>query len=190
MNVQRSTSQMAQIESGSIFRACDLTTEHPCGYEADQGPIRAAPGDLLELGIRLHDGNDAAVPIARFTVQVWGGEGTFTERDSHGHVISEGRDPLSAKLDIEYKTGTTDEGIEESVEIDVPESAGYTALNYVPGSTVLLDRNHHLVGQLPDGIMDSGLALADVGSPSSCYFCDIGYTRLIFFKARVNDGAP
>jgi hypothetical protein len=190
MNVQHSTPQVAQIGAGGIFRACDLTREHPCRYERNQGPIKARPGDLLELGIRLHNGNDASVPYARFTVEMWGGNGTFTERDSHGNVISEGRDPLSAKLDIEYRTGTTDEGIEESVEIDVPESAGYTALNYVPGSTFLLDRHHHLVGRLPDGIMDSGLALADIGSPSSCYFCDIRYTRFIFFKARVNDGAP
>jgi len=189
VNVQYSTPQMAQIGAGGIFRACDLTREHPCRYERNQGPIKAKPGDLLELGIRLHNGNDASVPYARFTVEMWGGQGTFIAKNSSGEVTSERRDPLSAELDIEYQTGTTHEGIEESVEIDVPESAGYTALNYVPGSTVLLDGHHHLVARLPDGIMDSGLALADIGSPSSCYFCDIRYIRFIFFKAKVNDGA-
>jgi hypothetical protein len=189
VNVQHSTPQEAQIDSGSIFRVCDLTTEHPCGYESDQGPITVNPGDLLELGILLHNGNDAAVPYARFTVEVWGGNGTITERGPGGRAL-ERPDPMSLKLDIEYRTGTIDERTEESFEIDVHGSAGYTALNYVPGSTVLMDRHHHLLGRLPDGIMDSGLALANIGSPSSCYFCDIRYTRFIFFKARINDGAP
>jgi hypothetical protein len=186
-HVQRSTPQLAQIGAGTIFRACDRTREHPCRYEPDQGPIKANPGDLIELGVRLHDGNDASVPYARFTVEIWGGNGTTTERDADGAVTEKRRDPLSAVLKIEYRTGTSHEGIEESVEIDVPKSSGYTSLNYVPGSTILTDRHNQPISRLPDGIMDSGLALADVGSPSSCYFCDIRYTRLIFFLARVND---
>lgn len=189
VNVQRSTPQIAQLEFGHIFRACDRRAEHPCRYDADQGPIEAKPGDLLEFGIRLHNGNDASVPYAHLTVELWGGEGTIIEHDSSG-AVTERRDPLAAKLDIEYKTGISHDGIEETVEINVPESSGYTALNYVPGSTVLMDRQHHLVARLPDGIMDSGLALADIGSPSSCYFCDLRYTRLVFFRAKVNDGAP
>jgi hypothetical protein len=177
-----------QLEFGNIFRACDRTTEHPCRYDADQGPIEARPGDQLEFGIRLHNGNDASVPYAHLTVELWGGEGTIIEHDSSG-AVTERRDPLEAKLNIEYKTGISHDGIEETVEIDVPEGSGYTALNYVPGSTVLMNRQHHLVASLPDGIMDSGLALADIGSPSSCYFCDLRYTRLVFFRTKVNDGA-
>jgi len=188
VNVQRSTPQIAQIEFGNIFRACDRTAEHPCRYDADQGPIEAKPGDLLEFGIRLHNGNDVSVPYAHLTVESWGGEGTIIEHDSSG-AVTERRESLVAKLDIEYKTGVSHDGIEETVEIDVPESSGYTDLNYVPGSTVLMDLQHHLVAKLPDGIMDSGLALADIGSPSSCYFCDIRYTRLVFFRTKVNDGA-
>lgn len=188
VNVQRSTPQIAQIEFGNIFRACDRATEHPCRYEAGQGPIEAKPGDLLEFGIRLHNGNDAPVPYAHLTVELWGSGGTIVERDSSG-AVKERRAPLPVNLDIEYRTGISHEGIEETVEIDVPESSGYTALNYVPDSTVLVDRQHHLVARLPDGIMDSGLALADIGAPSSCYFCDLRYTRLVFFRAKVNDGA-
>lgn len=189
VNVQRSTPQIAQLEFGHIFRACDRTTEHPCRYDADQGAIKAKPGDLLEFGIRLHNGNDASVPYAHLTVESWGGDGTIIEHSSSG-AVTDRRAPVAAKLDIEYKTGISHDGIEETVEIDVPESSGYTALNYVLGSTVLVDRQHHLVARLPDGIMDGGLALADIGSPSSCYFCDLRYTRLVFFRARVNDGAP
>lgn len=185
VNVQRSTPQVAQLEFGHIFRACDRTTEHPCRYDSDQGPVRAKPGDLLEFGILLHNGNDASVPYARFTIELWGGVGTIIEHDSSG-AVRERRDPMAAKLDVEYKTGISHEGIEEQVEIDVPDGSGYTALNYVPGSTVLMNRHRHLVARLPDGIMDSGLALADIGSPSSCYFCDIRYTRLVFFRAKLN----
>lgn len=189
VSVQRSTPQIAQLEFGHIFRACDKTAEHLCRYNADQSSIKAKPGDMLEFGILLHNGNDVSVPYAHFTVELWGGESTIIEHGSSG-AARERRDPMTAKLDIEYRTGISHDGIEESVEIDVPESSGYTALNYVPGSTVLMDRHHHLVARLPDGIMDSGLALADIGSPSSCYFCDIRYTRLVFFRARINDGAP
>jgi hypothetical protein len=187
LHVQHSTPQLAQIGAGSIFRACDRTTEHPCRYKPDQGPLKASPGDLIELGVRLHNGNDASVPYARFTVEIWGGNGTIAEYDADGAVTEKRRAPMSAVLKIEYRTGTSHEGIEEEVEIDVPKSSGYTSLNYVPGSTILTDRHNRPISRLPDGIMDSGLALADIGSPSSCYFCDIRYTRLIFFLARVDD---
>lgn len=123
VNVQRSTPQIAQLGFGNIFRACDRTVEHPCRYDADQGPIEAKPGDLLEFGIRLHNGNDASVPYANLTVGLWGGEGTIIEHDSSG-AVTERRDPLAAKLDIEYKTGISQDGIEETVEIDVLKALG------------------------------------------------------------------
>jgi hypothetical protein len=186
-NAPRSTSQMAQIEWGSIFRSCDRTTEHPCRYSADQGPIRAHPGDLIEFGVRLHNPNDAAVPFARFTVVLWGGGRDTVSEKSQGRS-GRASQSMTARLDISFHTGIGSRHIEEKAEVDVLGARGYTTLNYVPGSTVLRDRHHHLVARLPDGIMDAGLALADIGSPASCYFCDIRYTRFIFFEAKVNGG--
>lgn len=179
VDVQRSTPQDAQIEGGSIFRACNRTTEHPCGWDGSQGPVRVRPGDLIELGVLLHTGGDYSVPYARLVVALWGG-GATSERPV----------PMTAKLHIEYHTGFSGNGIEAQAQLELLEGRGFLDLNYVPGSTILLDRHHNFLTRLPDGIMDNGIGLANVGSPSSCYFCDIRYTRFVFFRARMNDGAP
>lgn len=173
---QRSTPQNAQIEAGSIFRACDRTTEHPCRWVHGSPAIRVHDGDLIEFGIRLNNGGEPAVPYARLTVALWGGGWT-----------SEGRDAMIAVLDLQYHSGISS-GVEEEVKFDAGGGRGYTDINYIPGSTVLQTMNHRLLARLPDGIMDNGIALANIGSPQSCYYCDLKYRRLIFFQARVHQG--
>jgi hypothetical protein len=176
-NIQHITPQNAQIDGGSIFRACDRTTEHPCKWNSDERSIEVHKGDLIEFGILLHNGGDPAVPYLRLTVERWGG-GMTPERQNL----------MSAILDLQYHSGIA-HGVEARAEFIAPGRRGFTDLNYVPSSTVLLTGKHRFVAQLPDGIMDNGIALANVGSPASCYYCDMRYTRFVFFKARVNQGA-
>jgi hypothetical protein len=174
---QRSTPQDAQVGGGDIFRVCDRTTEHPCQWLRESPPIKVEDGDLIEFGILLNNGGDAAVPYARLTVERWG-----------GGITPEKTNPMSAKLDIQWNTGIS-RGVHAEVKLEAKGRQGFTDFNYVPGSTVLRTRNHRLLGRLPDGIMDNGIALANIGSPASCYYCDQRYIRLVFFEARVNEGA-
>lgn len=176
-HVQHSTSQNAQIDGGSIFRACDLTREHPCNYEREQPPINVDDGDLIRFGILLHNGGDPAVPYARLTVERWGGGSTPEERN-----------PMLAVLDIQYHSSISN-GIHAEVHMEAQGRQGFTDFNYIPGSTVLMTRDHQPLAQLPDGIMDNGVGLANIGSPASCYYCDLDYTRFVFFEAVVNQGA-
>jgi hypothetical protein len=64
-------------------------------------------------------------------------------------------------------------------------------LTYLPGSTVLFGARGEVLARLPDGIMEGGIALVNVGAPASCSYCETEYTRYVNFKVRVtNDGQP
>lgn len=165
--------QFAQLERGSIFRACNLATETPCTYPGHQR-IPVHVGDVLSFGIRLIDPNATALPYASFLV---------------AHQFG-----LLAQLEMTWPGDapppTSGEALRlrkaESVELALPKDfSGYEGLAYIPASTVLEDQNNRVMAQLPDGIMENGIALANIGSPASCFDCSLRYKRYIFFKARV-----
>ena len=169
----RTTHQPVQIAGGSMFRVCNLSRETPCDYEPGR-LVKAGPGDVLKFKLRLHNPWHAPLPYAELYVQEWSSSEAdirvelyieMTERG--GAMGAAGPRPSPADIDLPGPQ---------------PHSDG---LAYIPGSTRLWDAESRFLGHLPDGIMESGIALANIGAPASCYACDIDYVRFVSFQARV-----
>ncbi|MFZ1990967.1 MAG: hypothetical protein WAW96_14490, partial [Alphaproteobacteria bacterium] len=74
-----------------------------------------------------------------------------------------------------------------TVEVIYPRNARFADLTYIPGSTVLFDQMGRVLAHLPDGIMEAGIALTDVGAPPSCSYCGNEYDRYVNFKVTVTN---
>jgi hypothetical protein len=169
--------QDAYLSGGESFRACDLTTETKCAYNA-QKPPAVSDGDVVEIGIMLYNPGESPVPYATL----------FVIRSSMVSSTLPRQSSIQLNLTINWPeaTGLKLSPIRE--ELNLPAASprdGYISLAYIPGSTVLTNRKHHFIARLPDGIMEGGLALASLGSPASCFDCGTEYIRFVFFKARV-----
>lgn len=173
-HVVHTTPQFVQVGAGDIFRACDLTREHPCAWKADDATISARPGDVVDFAVRLNNGNDNAIPFARLYVRRYSSVGLLEAR-----VTIEW--PGSHQL---YKPAP---GVEDSAKISLSGGKGFTDLTYIPGSTSLLGSDdRRVIARLPNGIMDTGLKLGEIGAPASCFDCDSKSIRFVHFKARVS----
>jgi hypothetical protein len=166
--------QPAQIAGGHIFRACDLSAEARCSYPLDRWKLAARPGDLIQFKFRLHNPGPAPLPYATFVVS-WSGS-------SLADVLVQ----LEAEWPLRRGHAAMPPSI-SPVGIDLPGHGGFQGLAYVPGSAVLLDQHNGFLGRLPDGLMENGIALADIGAPASCFYCDLKYVRFVSFRARVNE---
>jgi hypothetical protein len=156
-----------------MFRVCNLTRESPCDYEPGT-MVWASTGDMLKFKLRLHNPGHAPLPYVELYTSEWGS----SEAD------------IRVQLDIEmplWGGGMGPAGVPPSpADIDLPGPRPHSdGLAYIPGSTRLWDEESRYLGRLPDGIMEAGVALANIGSPASCYACDIDYVRFVSFKAKV-----
>lgn len=166
--------QGAYISGGALFRACNLTTEDPCKYSPDEQP-QVRDGDIVKFGIMLHNPNESPLP---YTTVVMSRAAMGSSAPPYTFI--------QANLTIDWPENREASAgpIREELKLPSPVE-GYASLAYIPGSTVLEDENSHFLSHLPDGIMEDGVALANVGSPASCFSCHKEYIRFIFFKARV-----
>jgi hypothetical protein len=86
---------------------------------------------------------------------------------------------------VEYPAGS---GGDVSIRMAAP---GPYHLVYIPGSTTLTSPdNSKLLYHLPNGIMNGGIGLEDVGSPSYCFQCADEYARIVSFRAKVTSASP
>jgi hypothetical protein len=166
--------QGTYISGGSLFRACNLATEDPCQYSPNVQP-QVWDGDVIRFGIRLHNPNEVPLP---YTTLVMNRAAMGSSAPPYTYI--------QANLTIDWpedrKMPTAP--IREELKLPSPVQ-GYASLAYIPGSTVLEDEDSKFLAHLPDGIMEEGIALANLGSPASCFSCDMEYVRFVFFKARV-----
>jgi hypothetical protein len=165
----------AQIAGGPNFRACNLSARASCSYPPGSRPIAAHAGDSINFKLRVYNPMAEPLPYAKFYA-IWG-------QDSHHPRLL--RVEMAIEWPYGHNAGVGRPGIEE-VLLALPSVTSSANLVYIPGSTALLNRTGGVVGKLPDGIMGRGIALADIGSPQSCFECDLTYTRFITFKARVH----
>jgi hypothetical protein len=165
----------AQIVGGPNFRACNLSAKAPCSYPLRSQPIAAHAGDIINFKLRVYNPMAEPLPYAKFYVD-WG-EDTQHPRQ------------LQIEMEIEWpyahNAGVGRPPSVELVTLVLPTTSSSANLVYMPGSTVLLDRTGRVIGSLPNGIMGRGVALTDIGSPPSCFECDLTYTRFIAFEAKV-----
>ncbi len=179
----RTTPQFVQVSGGNIFHACDRTIHPNCGTIGKEGvPLRVHLGDIVEFSISLFNPNNIPVPYLHMYAYTYGsGAGP-------GDWIA-----MSIKWPIQVQFGHHMRSPPpiNPVEVIYPHTAPFPALTYIPWSTVLLRTHHRLLAHLPDGIMEGGIALTNVGPPVSCSYCEQEYQRFVNFKMRVtNYGRP
>jgi len=163
----RTTPQFVQIGGGDIFQACNFTNP-PCRYAKGSALLKAKVGDVIEFSITLHDPSNLQVPYMKLYVT------------TYGHT---------AEAHISWKAEHSIYRITDSAAVEFPASATAPDLTYIPGSTVLFDQKRRVLAHLPDGIVEGGIALTDVGAPASCSYCEREYERYVNFKVQVtNDG--
>jgi hypothetical protein len=77
----------------------------------------------------------------------------------------------------------------DGFELQLTDQGLHHHLEYIPGSTrlstVSQESEAKLLTRLPDGIMDKGIDLANVGPPAGCAGCIDEYARVVTFRARM-----
>ncbi len=184
--VNRTTPRFVQITAD--LSACDLTVTPTCGYVEAGARLRVHIGDIVEFSLRLFDPSNQPVPYLYMYTEETSGT---VARYKDGPIISRSYGGL--KMNVHWPTRYGDHREEPAsrgpVEIVYPRAAGGTDLTYILGSTVLFDQKGRVLAHLPDGIMEAGIALTDVGAPPSCSYCESEYTRYVNFKVQAtNDG--
>ena len=177
-------------EGGGRFRGCDVSTEHPCRYKANTPPLKVNVGDTLEFSAILNNGYDTAIPYVKLEA--------FANQISHSSGPS--IEPRHARISTELVVGmniswpsvgelgagpiTTHHTQTNDIYIQLPTPRNY-GLSYIPGTSTIHFSEPYFFHNLPDGIMESGIALQDVGQPKGCFRCDAEYRRLVSFRAKV-----
>ncbi len=174
------TPQFVQVGGGNILQACDPTTHPGCGVTGEEGaPLRVHIGDIVEFSTSLFNPNDIPVPYLRMYASTYGssaGPGDWLTMSIRWPTQA-GRMRGPGRID--------------RVEVIYPHSVMFPSLTYIPGSTVLFKPHDQLLAHLPDGIMEGGIALTNVGPPTSCSYCEQEYQRHVNFEVRVtNHGQP
>lgn len=179
---RHASQQLIWLQEGNEFRACDLglTPKNRCLFTQEAVNIATKPNHLLWLGLRLRSDGEVPIPLASIVV-------------TH-HPQSTSSDELEAIIEWRSTKGgkfaQTPSHIREKMKVVLPGFEGNTQLLYIPGSTELRGPSwHDFIAHLPDGIMEDGISLADIGPPITCFECGDKYKRYVFFEVKVK-GMP
>jgi hypothetical protein len=167
----RTTPQFVELESGDIFDACNFSRP-PCKYAEGQTPLPVHIGDVVEFSIQLFDPSNEQVPYLML------------------YVIKGSRNMTSdLEVRLRWQAEHREWHISDYAPVTSPSPLdGGTDLTYIPGSTVLYGPHDHVLSHLPDGIMEAGIALTNIGAPASCSYCESEYVRYLNFKVQVTSG--
>lgn len=166
--------QLGFISDYQIFRACNLSTvEGRCQFPPPPEATAVNPGNVLLLGLSVRESGEAPLPFVTFVAR---------RRWASNHSAQ-------VEMVVDWPGESrklVPQPVKEKLTFVLPGTYGYLNLVYLPGSTELRGPDWgHFVAHLPDGIMEGGIALANLGPPVSCFKCFDGYKRYIFFKVRV-----
>jgi hypothetical protein len=194
----------AQLEFGSIFRACDLSARSSCGSGHDGPvPLKVKLGDTIAFRITLNDGFSAPIHSLKLEAR---SQKRVLVVDSQARPKKLETSPTELEINMSAKwpeTLGTYEIVDEpghvhggaagtrppknTIYFQLPHPGRY-GLAYIPGSTTLVNKEAHFFHYLPDGIMHFGLELENVGSPPSCFWCAQRYIRYVYFHTKVTTG--
>jgi hypothetical protein len=171
----------AQIGGGPIFAAADLSTTRK--YVNHGEPLKVHIGDIIEFSVTLNNGSNYAVPYVKLNA------------DWHPQTLEPPSRELYVNMVVRWPTqegGSTEPDSQETTDvkparIQLP-AIGHYDLVYIPKSSRILNPESHFFHSLPDGILNNGIALQDVGQPSGCFWCAEEYIRFVNFLAQVRRG--
>jgi hypothetical protein len=185
------------VEEGHAeFRGCDVSTERPCRFSSPVPPLKPRVGDLLEFSVRLNNGYSKAIPYVKLEAHA---EEVSAEKRPSPNEASHTREhtELAVAMHVSWPTAgdlgsgptTTRQAHINQILIQFSDGAHY-GLSYIPGSSEIYYRERNFLHHLPDGIFTNhfagpGIALQDLGQPSTCYPCAIDYIRYVRFRVRV-----
>jgi hypothetical protein len=150
---------VGQIGQGNIYRVKDVTANG--SFATD---ISSACGHTVQFRVRIHNGGPDTLHNVRVSATLHGNSST-----SHGSVVR-----LSADNNLHNAVVTANAGVNTS---------GATTADYISGSTQLLDVHGTVLNDLPDGILNAGLNIGDIGPLTA----DI---KSVQFKAKLNCSTP
>ncbi len=177
-HIPTATAPLAQVSGGTAnLRACDLTARQPCKYLFKESSIRAHIGDTIEFKDFLYNPQDEPIPYVKLNVNSGpGGSGKHEGEEIGVQFLAAWPEPHT----VEYPAGN---GGDFTIHLPTP---GAYHLTYIPGSTTLTSPyNRKLLLHLPDGIMEEGIGLEDLGSPRTCFQCAPAYSRIVSFRAKI-----
>lgn len=146
--------EKGQIESGDIYRAKNVTKS-----SSFTDSTTADKCEVVKYRVLIH--NQGPSTIENITVKATIQSGKNTKNTSTAIVSSENASPKS------------------SSDSTVVNLTGAYGLNYVAGSTKLLDANSNVISNLPDGIVGGGVNVGTVG-------VSIQQKRMVEFQAKVD----
>jgi DNA-binding SARP family transcriptional activator len=181
----------AQIGGGPTFHACDISAPSPCGYgRYGRPPLNVKVGDVIAFRLVLNDGTSTPLNYVKLNAS----------SVPAGHVPDELGTELEVGMSVKWPESLgAYEAVSEPgrisgsryhmpgidpIYLQLPR-AGHYGLAYIPGSTSLANDEAHFFHYLPDGIMNYGIALENVGPPPSCFWCALQYVRSVYFHAKV-----
>jgi hypothetical protein len=191
------------LSGGRDLAVCDLTVDPRCHYNERTTyyePLLVHVGDRLRFSLLLNDGYGTPIPYMSLKANL---NADRLSRTTHLRVpkpVAETLrrtgiwEVLSVNVSVQWPTsGTLGSGVVsvrnaevDPVYLQPPISGVRYTLRYRRGSSRLAARPHFL-HYLPNGIMGRGIALQDVGAPTSCHRCDGRYTRFVDFEAEIAD---
>jgi hypothetical protein len=176
------------LEEGSEVRGCDVTTEHHCRPAAS--PLWPRVGDIVEFAVRLNDVYSGEVPYLKLETYV----DTVSESPkTHRNLLPPAELAVTPRA-VWLSSGELGAGPVRTsspslgrvfVSFRAPGTYGF---QYLPGTSDIYNREVKFNHRLPDGIMDTGIALQHLGEPPTCHPCAQRYIRFVSFRARVIRG--
>jgi hypothetical protein len=183
----------AQLEFGPlIFLDCDLSAGSCGNGHHGPTPLKVKVGDIVAFRVTLNDGTSSQIHYLKLEAlsqrrifkalkvsstelevrmsvkwpEVLGPYEVVNEPGFIHHHISGGNPPI------------------QPLYLQLSRPGDYH-LVYIPGSTTLANKETHFSHDLPDGIMNEGIELENVGPPPSCFWCAQQYIRYVYFHMRV-----
>jgi len=155
-------SDSGQIEQGNIYRVRNVST-NPNGEFVD--PATATCGNTVQFRVRIHNPGPDPITNVKVTATLPGNSAT-----SHSSKVSITADHVGGQV-------VTDTA---GVNLDKPGT-----LNYVSGSTELLDAHGSKLNNLADGITSGGAGV-NIGTVG----VSVEQKRFVQFQAKVNCPTP
>ncbi|PJE65113.1 hypothetical protein COU91_03420 [Candidatus Saccharibacteria bacterium CG10_big_fil_rev_8_21_14_0_10_47_8] len=149
----------SSVEGGDIYRVKNITKNVDF-----IDPAKADACDVLQYKVRIHNPGPTEV-LTNVTVQA----GFQTAASTKNVSI------ITMRASNASPSNTSD-----TATVNLSSAQG---LNYVSGSTELLDANGNLIKTLPDGITQAGVSIGNVG-------VSVNEKRFVQFKEKVNCPTP
>jgi hypothetical protein len=163
------------LAGGQVLAACVISKQQQCSYAS---MVQAEVGSIVELDMMLFNGTTVPVHYVKLTSR------SLPHVRTKDGIKSIRVDVSAISPPVLHTSNLGNVLKSDSVYVKFARPGAYY-LSYIPNSTRLFGPEGRLVHYLPNGIMQYGVALQDVGPPASCFLCNKQYERYVNFRLKV-----